>query len=209
MQTKEGIECVLLAGTPFWERVEVKDMLAYLRLAATLSDEVALARIINTPARTIGAKSVEKLQAWADAAGQTLCAALFGTLAVRPRRDAKPIPATPYVLHIGASDLELNMRCRAVHSYYDCCTGVERCMSVGCAQNRRHPPPKLFFPHNLYNTSIIVLDAACCRVVRMRHCRRSRQTWGSTGPLVPAWRRLGSSLSASGRLQNAARLPKR
>ncbi len=72
----------MLAGTPFWERSEVKDLLAYLRLAATLSDEVALARIINRPARAIGAKTVEKLQAWADAAGQTLCTALFGTHAV-------------------------------------------------------------------------------------------------------------------------------
>ena len=70
-------------GTPFWERAEVKDLLAYLRLAATLSDEVAMSRIINRPVRSIGEKSVEKLQAWADAAGQTLCAAVFGTPAVR------------------------------------------------------------------------------------------------------------------------------
>ena len=77
---------MLLVGTPFWERVEVKDLLSYLRLAATLSDEVALARVINTPSRAIGAKTVEKLQAWADATGQTLCAALFGTAQVRLRR---------------------------------------------------------------------------------------------------------------------------
>ena len=82
VQGREGIDCVMLAGTPFWERTEVKDLLAYLRLAATLSDEVALARIINRPARAIGAKTVEKLQAWADAAGQSLCTALFGTRAV-------------------------------------------------------------------------------------------------------------------------------
>ena len=49
VQGREGIDCVMLAGTPFWERTEVKDLLAYLRLAATLSDEVALARIINRP----------------------------------------------------------------------------------------------------------------------------------------------------------------
>ena len=61
----------------------MKDLIAYLRLAATLSDEVALARIINTPARAIGARTVEKLQAWADAAGRSLCTALFGTCAVR------------------------------------------------------------------------------------------------------------------------------
>ena len=84
-QSKEGIDCVVLVGTPFWERVEVKDLLAYLRLAATLRDEMALSRVINTPSRSVGAKTVEKLLAWAEAGGQTLCAALFGTPEVRTR----------------------------------------------------------------------------------------------------------------------------
>ena len=84
---------MMLAGTPFWERTEVKDLLAYLRLAATLSDEVALSRIINRPARAIGAKTVEKLQAWADAAGQSLCTALFGTHAVSTPSTTPPISA--------------------------------------------------------------------------------------------------------------------
>ncbi len=83
-------------GTPFWERTEVKDLLAYLRLAATLSDEVALSRIVNRPVRSLGEKSVAKLQAWADAAGQTLCNALFGTRTVRllsSRNTQRPLVA--------------------------------------------------------------------------------------------------------------------
>jgi superfamily I DNA/RNA helicase len=39
---------------------------------------MTLARVINTPSRSIGAKTVEKLLAWAEANGKTLCAALFG-----------------------------------------------------------------------------------------------------------------------------------
>ena len=99
-QTREGIECFLLVGTPFWERTEVKDLLAYLRLAATLSDEVALSRIINRPAREVGDKSVEKLQAWADATGQTLCSTLFGTPAVRLDLFRHCQPPLPHMLHV-------------------------------------------------------------------------------------------------------------
>ncbi len=62
-----GIPYQLVGGTRFYERREVKDALAYARLARNPADRVALGRIINVPARGIGAKTVEELGAWAEA----------------------------------------------------------------------------------------------------------------------------------------------
>ena len=67
-----GIPYQLVGGTRFYERREVKDALAYLRLARNPGDRVALGRIINVPARGIGAKTVEELGAWAESRGVSL-----------------------------------------------------------------------------------------------------------------------------------------
>lgn len=48
-------------GTSFFERAEVKDILAYLRLIANTADDAAFLRIVNTPRREIGASTLEKL----------------------------------------------------------------------------------------------------------------------------------------------------
>ena len=61
-----GIPYQLVGGTRFYERREVKDALAYVRLARNPGDRVALTRIINVPARGIGAKTVEELVAWSE-----------------------------------------------------------------------------------------------------------------------------------------------
>ena len=61
-----GIPYQLVGGTRFYERREVKDALGYVRLARNPADRVALGRIINVPARGIGAKTVEELGAWAE-----------------------------------------------------------------------------------------------------------------------------------------------
>ncbi|CAN5490131.1 UvrD-helicase domain-containing protein [soil metagenome] len=61
-----GIPYQLIGGTRFYERREVKDALGYVRLARNPADRVALGRIINVPARGIGAKTVEELNAWAE-----------------------------------------------------------------------------------------------------------------------------------------------
>ncbi|HEX6139207.1 MAG TPA: 3'-5' exonuclease, partial [Candidatus Limnocylindria bacterium] len=62
-----GIPYQLVGGTRFYERREVKDALAYVRLARNSADRVALERIVNVPARGIGEKTVEELRAWAAA----------------------------------------------------------------------------------------------------------------------------------------------
>jgi DNA helicase-2/ATP-dependent DNA helicase PcrA len=65
-----------VGGTRFYERREVKDALAYVRLARSTADRVALERVINVPARGIGEKTVEELRAWATSRGTPLWSAV-------------------------------------------------------------------------------------------------------------------------------------
>ena len=63
------IPYTVVGSLKFYEREEVKDMLAYLSLIANPKDEIAFRRIVNKPARGIGASSQDKL---AEAYRQTL-----------------------------------------------------------------------------------------------------------------------------------------
>ncbi len=59
-----GMPYRLVGGTRFYQRKEIKDALAYLRLVHNPADNVSLSRIINVPPRGIGDKSVAALAAW-------------------------------------------------------------------------------------------------------------------------------------------------
>ena len=59
---REGIPYKVLAGLRFYDRKEIKDMIAYLRVIYNTDDDVSLARIINEPKRGIGKTSVDKAQ---------------------------------------------------------------------------------------------------------------------------------------------------
>ncbi len=58
---EQGIAHRVVGGAQFFERKEVKDVLAYLKLALNPSDEISLRRVINTPPRGIGESTVDKL----------------------------------------------------------------------------------------------------------------------------------------------------
>jgi superfamily I DNA/RNA helicase len=75
-----SIPYVMYGGQQFFERKEVKDVIAYLRVALNVRDELALRRIINYPARGIGATSVDKLVLAAQAKHATLWDALRGAV---------------------------------------------------------------------------------------------------------------------------------
>ncbi|EJU21039.1 putative ATP-dependent DNA helicase PcrA [Peptoanaerobacter stomatis] len=62
---KYKIPYKIFGGLKFYDRMEIKDILAYLRLIDNKNDDVSLKRIINVPKRGIGAKTVEKLEQYA------------------------------------------------------------------------------------------------------------------------------------------------
>ncbi len=64
---RERVPYTLIGGTGFYERMEVKDVLAYLRLTANPASSQDFERAANTPARGIGAKTLEKLRKAAEA----------------------------------------------------------------------------------------------------------------------------------------------
>lgn len=61
----EAIPYQVIGGPKFYERQEIRDLLAYFRVILQPADDLALERIINKPARGIGAKSLEKFQDFA------------------------------------------------------------------------------------------------------------------------------------------------
>ena len=67
---------VLVGGMSFYDRKEVRDILAYLKLLASPDDEVSLRRIINAPARGIGPRAVEALLAEALSRRSSMAAVL-------------------------------------------------------------------------------------------------------------------------------------
>ncbi len=64
---RAAIPYKVVGGTRFYDRREVKDLLAYVRLLGNPSDEVSARRIVNVPRRGIGDASVERLAQWARA----------------------------------------------------------------------------------------------------------------------------------------------
>ena len=68
----KGMPYQVLSGLRYYDRKEIKDMMAYMRLVLNPMDDVALLRILNEPRRGIGVKTEEKLRAAAAASGRSL-----------------------------------------------------------------------------------------------------------------------------------------
>ena len=71
-----GLRYKLVGGVRFYQRKEVKDLIAYLRLIGNPQDDVSLVRAINVPRRGIGTKSMDDLSRWATSRGTSMYAAL-------------------------------------------------------------------------------------------------------------------------------------
>jgi DNA helicase-2/ATP-dependent DNA helicase PcrA len=82
----------LVAGTRFYERREVKDVVAYFRLIQNPQDSVSLQRIINVPGRGIGQQTITKLTAWAKSLGVSMYDAMGLIVEARKNRDTKQLP---------------------------------------------------------------------------------------------------------------------
>ncbi|MEQ3762420.1 MAG: DNA helicase II [Alcanivorax sp.] len=110
---RSGIPYRIYGGQRFYERLEIKNALAYLRLILNREDDEAVERVINVPARAIGEKTVESLRAIARDEGCSLWAALQKAL----DHNSLPKRATAAVgsfmdlveeLSVGADDLPLH-----------------------------------------------------------------------------------------------------
>jgi DNA helicase-2/ATP-dependent DNA helicase PcrA len=77
---KEGIPYRVVGGIRFYDRAEIKDLTSYLRVVAQPHSSISLERVINRPARGIGAKTVEKLQDWAIEHSTSLFDAMVASL---------------------------------------------------------------------------------------------------------------------------------
>ncbi len=73
---KANLPYQIVGGTKFYDRKEIKDMLAYLRLIANPDDDLSFARVVNEPKRGVGKTSLEKLQAYAAEHGISLYTAV-------------------------------------------------------------------------------------------------------------------------------------
>jgi len=96
-----GTPYKLVAGTRFYERREIKDVIAYLRLIQNPYDSVSLLRIINVPGRGIGQQTLTKLSAWARSKGVPE----FET--VRTITEQNQHPFSPHIARTLASFLNL------------------------------------------------------------------------------------------------------
>src|SRR6266542_834108 len=69
---RQGVAYQVIGGPRFYERAEIKDVIAYLQAIDNPYDTVSLQRIANKPRRGIGDTSLARLQTWADAQGRSL-----------------------------------------------------------------------------------------------------------------------------------------
>lgn len=112
--SRHGIPCRVLSGMRYYDRKEIKDILAYMRLVVNPKDDLSLARVINAPKRGIGEKTLEKLAAFAQVRGQ----GVFEALADEDGAVLESLPGKSY------SKVEAMVRCLK-----NCRNGRER-MSV-------------------------------------------------------------------------------
>ena len=92
---RAAIPYKVVGGLRFYERKEVKDLLAYVRLIVNPNDEVSLLRVINFPKRGIGDRALEEVAAFASREGISLWAALLRITEISavPNKAAQAIAA--------------------------------------------------------------------------------------------------------------------
>src|SRR5512132_2801377 len=108
---RQGVGYQVIGGPRFYERAEVKDVVAYLQAIDNPFDAVSLQRIANRPRRGIGDASLARLQAYADAQGlslwETLGHAEEAGIAAAPLRAVQQLQSLLQSLQAGALELEV------------------------------------------------------------------------------------------------------
>ena len=108
---RAGIPYHVYGGTRFYDRREVRDVLAYLRLIQNPADDISLSRIINVPKRAIGDSTVEQLTQYARQNDMSLYAAVAAppdTLASRARKSVNDFSSLIVSLLLAKETLPLS-----------------------------------------------------------------------------------------------------
>jgi DNA helicase-2/ATP-dependent DNA helicase PcrA len=108
---RQGIAYQVIGGPRFYERAEIKDLIAYLQVLDNPYDAVSLLRIANRPRRGIGDSSLARLQTWADQREISLCEATAEAenagVGAAPQKALKTFRATIESLMSAAQELEV------------------------------------------------------------------------------------------------------
>ena len=108
---RAGIPYHVYGGTRFYDRREVRDVLAYLRVIQNPADDISLSRIINVPKRAIGDSTVEQLTQYARQNNMSLYAAVAAppdTLASRARKSVNDFSSLIVSLLLAKETLPLS-----------------------------------------------------------------------------------------------------
>jgi len=111
--TRRGIPYRVLSGLRYYDRKEIKDMMAYMRLIVNPKDELSLQRIINEPKRGVGEKTMDKLAAFASVRGESILESLkdeevLGTLPGRAYDNVKQLVETLTLLRDERDNLRVS-----------------------------------------------------------------------------------------------------
>jgi DNA helicase-2/ATP-dependent DNA helicase PcrA len=108
---RQGIAYQVIGGPRFYERAEIKDVVAYLQVIDNPFDSVSLTRIANRPRRGIGDSSLARLQAYADAHEQSLWEAIArpeeAGVGAAPAKQVKAFRTLLESLQSAAQELEV------------------------------------------------------------------------------------------------------
>ena len=109
---RQGVAYQVIGGPRFYERAEIKDVIAYLQVIDNPYDAVSMQRIANRPRRGIGDTTLSKLQAHADGFGISLWEALGqaeeASIAAAPLRAVQQFHGLLQSLQAGALELEVS-----------------------------------------------------------------------------------------------------
>ncbi len=89
---QQGMKYRLVGGTRFYQRKEIRDLTAYLRLLYNQQDDLNLARVVGVPPRGIGARSMQQLGDWALSSGLSLFDAMREIASASNPMAKKPCP---------------------------------------------------------------------------------------------------------------------
>ena len=115
--TAKSIPYRVLSGLRYYDRKEIKDIMAYMRLVVNPRDDMSLRRIINEPKRGVGEKTIEKLQAFAQVRGESMLEALSSeeVLATLPGKSYSEVKNMVEIINLCRDEQE-NLR---VSDIYD------------------------------------------------------------------------------------------